>query len=99
MRLLAALLLSLMLVLQYRLWLTDAGVSEAERLRSALEAQQAENDRLRERNAALKAEVKDLKEGMEAVEERARNELGMIGEEETFYHVVPAETPEDGDDG
>lgn len=57
-------------------------------LETAITAQAAENEGLRERNEALAAEVTDLKQGLEAIEERARNELGMIREGETFYQVV-----------
>ena len=62
------------------------------KLRSAVAEQSALNDSLRERNAALDAEVINLKQGMDAAEERARTDLGMIGERETFYQVVPVAT-------
>lgn len=97
MRLLSILLLVIFLVLQYRLWVSDEGMAEVWRLDTAVERQRAENRVLEERNAALEAEVRDLKEGETAVEERARNELGMIGEDETFYQVVPADESEDED--
>ncbi len=65
------------------------------RLRDRLAAQQLENDQLSERNRALAAEVEDLKAGLEAVEERARAELGMIKRGETFYQVIePESAPE-----
>ena len=57
--------------------------------RSAIEAQAEENARLAERNRTLAAEVRDLKEGRAAIEERARTDLGMIGANETFFQVVP----------
>ncbi|HKE94328.1 MAG TPA: cell division protein FtsB [Povalibacter sp.] len=92
MKILAAVLLALLLVLQYRLWLGDGGMREVARLRKEIEQQQAENTLLRERNRTLAAEVQDLKKGTTAIEERARTDLGMVGQRETFYQVV---TPHD----
>ena len=91
MKILAAILLAVLLGLQYRLWLSDSGASESWRLRQAVAQQRIENHGLGERNAQLNAEVRDLKEGLSAVEERARSELGMIRSNETFYQVVPRE--------
>ena len=88
MKYLAAALLILLVLLQYRLWFGDAGVGEVNRLRAEIEHQQAENELLRERNRTLGAEVQDLKKGTTAIEERARTDLGMIGRRETFYQVV-----------
>ncbi len=88
-RLLVAVFLVLLLLLQFRLWFGDGGVSELLRLKAEVELQQQENDRLRERNEALDAEVMDLKQGEAAVEERARRELGMIREGETFFQAAP----------
>ena len=93
MRWLVSLLVFLLLVLQYRLWLGEGGYAEVWRLGRAVETQRLENERLRERNAALEAEVEDLKQGTAAIEERARNELGMIGKGEVFYQIVEPETP------
>ena len=90
MKFLAAGLLILLVLLQYRLWLSGDGVHELTRLSDAVERQKAENAELVERNRQLAAEVTDLKAGMTAIEERARSELGMIGRNETFYQVVPA---------
>jgi cell division protein FtsB len=89
MKWLAAALLSVVLLLQYRLWLSGDGVRELSRLGESVEHQKAENAELEERNEQLVAEVADLKAGMAAIEERARSELGMIGRNETFYQVVP----------
>jgi cell division protein FtsB len=89
MKWLAGGLLSVVLLLQYRLWLSNDGVRELGRLSDAVETQKAENAELEERNGQLVAEVADLKAGMAAIEERARSELGMIGRNETFYQVVP----------
>lgn len=88
MRLLVAVLVVLLLLLQYALWLAPDGVREVWRLEEAVAEQKAENARLDERNEALRAEVKDLKTGVAAIEERARSELGMIRKGETFYQVV-----------
>ena len=90
MKWLAGALLSVVLLLQYRLWLSHDGVRELARLGDAVERQKAENAELEARNEQLVAEVADLKAGMAAIEERARSELGMIGRNETFYQVVPS---------
>ncbi len=88
MRLLILLLLVLFLLLQYRLWVAPGGLPDVWRLQRELAAREAENRRLEARNRALEAEVRDLKEGLEAVEERARSEMGMIREGETFYQII-----------
>jgi len=88
MRILVVLLLVLVLLIQYQLWLSDDGMREVWRLNDAVQAQQNENLELEERNDTLEAEVSDLKEGLDAVEERARSELGMIREDEVFYQLV-----------
>ncbi|MEY3466554.1 MAG: cell division protein FtsB [Pseudomonadota bacterium] len=95
----AGLLLTLTVLLQYRLWLSDDGVGEVMRLRSAIVQQQATNGELQRRNAQMAAEVADLKSGMTAIEERARSELGMVANSETFYQVVPRMTPAPGASG
>jgi cell division protein FtsB len=97
MRWLALALLAIVLGLQYRLWLSDRGVRELTRLEAAVATQRATNQRLAERNAQLAAEVRDLKSGMAALEERARSELGMTGANETFYQVVPPKAPVGGE--
>ncbi len=82
-------------MLQLRLWLYDDGYRKTLNLRTAVADQRAQNQGLRERNAALDAEVVNLKQGLEAAEERARTDLGMIGPNETFYQVVPvADAPD-----
>jgi len=83
-----AILLALLLILQYRLWFVEGSLAEVHRLEGQVERQRAQNETLRERNRALAAEVRDLKSGLDAVEARARSELGMVGEGETFYQVV-----------
>jgi len=87
-RLIGLLLLALLLWLQYRLWMGDAGLPAAHGLQLRVEAQREENRGLAQRNAVLAAEVDNLKSGEAAVEERARTELGMIRPGETFYRVV-----------
>ena len=86
-------LAAILVMLQYRLWISDQGVREVSRLNEALSTQLSENREQAERNRQLAAEVTDLKEGMSALEERARSELGMIGDSETFYQVVTPSTP------
>ena len=83
-----AMLLALLVTLQYQLWLGERGMPGVYRLVAAVEAQLEENARLAARNLRLAAEVRDLKEGLEAVEERARSDLGMIGRDETYYQIV-----------
>jgi cell division protein FtsB len=92
MRWLAAILLLLLLVLQYRLWVGDGSLAEVKALRGEIRAQTVELDRLRARNQNLEAEVLDLREGLEALEERARSELGMIKQGEMFLQVIGEQT-------
>jgi cell division protein FtsB len=82
------LLLILLALLQYKLWLGEGSIPEIWELKETLVRQRHKNQQLRERNLVLDAEVRDLKEGLEAVEERARLELGMIKEGEVFFQVV-----------
>jgi cell division protein FtsB len=89
MKWLACALAVVVLVLQYRIWVSGEGTRELDGLKGAVAAQQTENDQLAERNRQLAAEVRDLKSGMAALEERARTDLGMIAGNETFYQVVP----------
>ncbi len=98
MRLIAAILLLLLLALQIRLWLGDSGVPELWRLHREVDAQVEENTRLRERNDALEAEVRDLKEGTAAVEERARSELGMIKADEQLIFLAEPVKKKDEDE-
>jgi cell division protein FtsB len=87
MKVLAAVLGGLILAIQYPLWLGKGGwlrVWDADR---QLDAQQLKNARLETRNGALAADVKDLKQGVEAIEERARYELGMVKNDEVFFQV------------
>jgi cell division protein FtsB len=96
-----AVLALLMVMLQLKLWTGQGNWRQVEDLRAQVAAQKKENDELLRRNQALAAEVKDLKSGVDAVEERARNEMGMIKPGETFYRVVDtdnklgSETPDE----
>lgn len=85
-------LLALLVLLQYRLWFGETGVREVNRLHAEIGHQQTENEALRERNRTLSAEVQDLKKGTTAIEERARTDLGMVGQRETYYQVVSPRT-------
>lgn len=85
-----------LVLLQYPLWLGEGGWLKVRERAHAIETQQALNQRLLSRNAGLLAEVGDLKQGRDAVEERARNELGMISPDEWFIRVVPAHSVQVG---
>ena len=79
----------LMLVgLQFRLWIADGGVAHTHRLRNEANLQREENAQRVARNAALDAEIQDLKSGVAAIESRARTTLGMVHDGETFFLVV-----------
>jgi cell division protein FtsB len=88
-RIMAGLLGAVLLLLQYRIWASPDGMREVWRLEQAIEVQSDENTRLGTRNRTLAAEVRDLKEGRKAIEERARTDLGMVKSNETFFQVVP----------
>lgn len=90
MRILLAILIVLLVLLQAKLWLGDGGYRDVQRLRERVAEQARENADLSLRNDQLRAEVDDLRQGLDAVEERARSELGMIREGEEFYLVVPS---------
>jgi cell division protein FtsB len=87
MKALAGVLVALILVIQYPLWLGKGGWLRVWDVDRQLDAQQAKNARLETRNGALGAEVKDLKQGYDAIEERARYELGMVKNDEVFFQV------------
>lgn len=91
MRIILIALLVLLIALQVQLW---RQVSEVRSLRELVEQQQAENEELQRRNEALAAEVEDLRAGLEAIEERARSELGLIREGEDFFLIVDPEDAE-----
>ncbi len=83
-----AFLLFLLVILQYDLWVGKGSIHEVRQFEAAIQQQIKENLGLKERNDALQAEVIDLKYGLEAIEERARTELGMIREDEVFFHII-----------
>ena len=88
MRLLIVGLVTLLAVLQYTLWFSSGGLADVAELEKANAAQIFANAKLEERNQSLTAEVDDLKQGLEAVEERARSEMGMVKQGEVFYQIV-----------
>jgi cell division protein FtsB len=88
MRILIAILVVLFLALQYRLWVGKGSLAEVSSLKQEIGDLQQELVSLRERNRALQAEVDDLRSGNDAIEERARSELGMIKQGEVFYQIV-----------
>jgi cell division protein FtsB len=87
-KLIVAILLVLLIWLQYKLWLGDGGIPEVLELEQEINTVQSEVNSLEERNKALNAEVMDLKKGIEAIEERARSEMGMIKKDEIYYQVI-----------
>jgi cell division protein FtsB len=88
MKIMISLLLIVFFTLQYRLWVGEGSFAEVVLLKEKLTTQQAELDKLKQRNAKLQGEVADLISGKEAIEEIARSELGLIGENEVFYQVL-----------
>ena len=91
MRSLLAILLVVLIALQVKMWFGEGGYRDVKRLAVRVEEQARENEALALRNRELQAEVEDLRQGLHAVEERARSELGMVKENEEFYQVVPVE--------
>jgi len=90
-KIIALVLLGLLIWLQYKIWLLDGGIPEVIELKQEVEQVNVEVEQLRERNLSLDAEVKDLKKGLDAIEERARSEMGMIKEGEIYYQVIESE--------
>ncbi|HYF97860.1 MAG TPA: cell division protein FtsB [Coxiellaceae bacterium] len=82
-------LVALLFLLQYQLWLSDGGLLSVMQLKHQISVQKEENEKLKERNSHLLADIEDLKKGSEAAEERARHDLGMVKKGETFYQTVP----------
>ena len=89
MKILIAVLLLFLIGLQYKLWFGDGSLSEVVQLSRELETQKAKLQLLEERNRILEAQVLDLQNGLDAFEEKARNDLGMIKQEETFIQLIP----------
>ena len=88
MKLLTVIMVFLLLLLQYRLWTGNGSLVEVNLLNDEIEKVKNENENLKERNLSLTAEVFDLKQGHEAIEEIARSEMGMIKDGETFYQII-----------
>lgn len=88
MRWVSLILISLLLLLQYPLWLGKGSWLKVWDLARQVDEQKHINQKTQARNAVLDAEVRDLKQGTEAVEERARNELGMVKRDEIFFQIV-----------
>ncbi len=88
MRWLICFLLALVILLQYKLWFQDGGIKQATVLEQEVQQQTVVNGNLAAQNKQLQAEIKDLKNGNEAIEERARNELGMVKNNEQYLQVV-----------
>lgn len=92
MQILVAILIALLVLCQYLLWIDADSVRQTYTLRISVQAQTDENAILNERNRALEADIKDLKTGLTAIEERARSEMGMIRQDETFYRLLEPPT-------
>ena len=88
-------LVILLALLQFRLWTGHGSLPDVWRLQEIKRSQVQENENLRERNLSLAAEVQDLKQGLVAVEERARSEMGMVMPDETFFQIVEVPHPND----
>jgi cell division protein FtsB len=88
MKTLSFVLIMMLCVLQYELWFSQNGVRQYFALKQAIAQQQLENQQLAARNQRIASEISDLKNGHEAIEEHARNDLGMVKNGETFYQVV-----------
>ena len=93
MRWLLGVLLLILVFLQYRLWIAEGSLAEQNRLERQVEEQSAINQSLRERNAVLEREVLELQTGNRSVEQRAREQLGLVREGDTFYQFVEKERP------
>lgn len=90
-KIVTGLLFVLLLALQYRLWFGKHSIPDYLNMEQELAAQLQHNQNLRQRNSLLIADIQDLKMGLESIEERARNELGLIKPGETFYRILPTD--------
>lgn len=97
MKLLIGVLILLLIGLQYKLWFGDGSLSEVVQLSRELEIQKEKLHILEERNKILEAQVLDLQNGLDAFEEKARNDLGMIKQGETFIQLIPPAQSESND--
>jgi len=92
MKVLASMLFVLLILLQLQLWFGGHGVFQLWSLQRNISLEKQQNSALLQRNEQLHAEVQELKEGKEALEERARSQLGFIKEGEKFYRLIPEES-------
>jgi len=92
-KILVAILVLLFGYLQYKLWVDEGRVQELWPLQTRIEQLRRENQQLLDRNRALEAEVQNLKQGLEVVEERARSDLGMVHKDETFIQFIEEPKP------
>ncbi|MCC2605273.1 cell division protein FtsB [Planctobacterium marinum] len=90
-KIITTLLFVLLLALQYRLWFGKHSIPDYLNMEQELAEQLLHNQNLRQRNSLLIADIQDLKMGLESIEERARNELGLIKPGETFYRILPSD--------
>ena len=97
MKILIAILIVMLAGLQYKLWFGDGSLSEVVQLSRELEVQKARLRDLEERNRMLEAQVLDLQNGLDAFEEKARNDLGMIKQGETFIQLIPEDEKASGE--
>ncbi|MCC5856428.1 MAG: cell division protein FtsB [Idiomarina sp.] len=91
MRLIALCMLGIVILLQYRIWFGQYGAGDLRQLRQEVARQSDSNQALQQRNQLLYADIEDLRSAQEAVEERARNELGLVKSDETFFRLIPRE--------
>jgi len=96
-KILASFLFALLIFLQLQLWFGSHGVFQLWSLRNNIDQEKSNNDHLTQRNEQLQAQVRELKKGEEALEERARNQLGFIKDGETFYRVIPSKKEREPD--
>lgn len=96
MRTLLLILLCLIALVQYSLWLGKGGWLQVRDLDRQIKVQEDNNQKMQGRNAAIEADVRDLKQGYAAIEERARNQLGMIKDDEVFFQVIKSTPPAKG---
>ena len=94
MKLIIVVLVLMLVGLQYRIWFGDGSLSEVVQLSQELEKQKSKLKQLENRNRILEAQVLDLQNGLDAFEEKARNDLGMIKEGETFIQLIPKQANE-----
>lgn len=84
-----ALLVFILIGLQVRLWVGEGSLAEVDSLKDKIALQEQENNKLRQRNLALLHEVRELRQGTEGIEEKARSDMGMIKDDETFFLYIP----------